>query len=188
MIYFILHSSILGVALAMDAFSVSIADAIKENNMKKAKMCLISFTYGFFQFVMPLLGYILVHTILELFTAFQAFIPWIALVLLLSLGIKNIKEGLSESEKENEVSHKGLIIQGIATSIDALSVGFTIASYSVKKAFVSSLIIALVTFVICMIGLCIGKKAGKKFSSKQNKAEIFGGIILIAIGLEIFLF
>jgi len=187
-IYFILHSIILGVALAMDAFSVSIADAIKESSMRKTRMCLIALTYGFFQFIMPLLGYFAVHTIVELFSAFQVCIPWIALALLSYLGIKSIKEGASSCEDENteveKLSHKGLLLQGIATSIDALSVGFTISNYSIISAFSASLLIALTTFIICMFGLLIGKKAGEKLG---NKAEIFGGLILIAIGLEIFI-
>lgn len=77
-----------------------------------------------------------------------------------------------------------LIVQGIATSIDALSVGFTIAEYNWVMALTASLIIAAVTFVICTAGLVIGKKFGTKLS---NKADILGGVILIAIGLEIFI-
>ena len=185
-IYFILHSIILGVALAMDAFSVSIADAIKESSMRKTRMCLIALTYGFFQFIMPLLGYFAVHTIVELFSAFQVCIPWIALALLSYLGVKSIKEGASSCEDENteveKLSHKGLLLQGIATSIDALSVGFTIEQYQFPMALTASLIIAAVTHVICIGGLALGKKFGLKLA---DKASILGGLILIGIGLEI---
>lgn len=185
---FILNSILLGVGLAMDAFSVSISNALHENKINPGRMCLIAGIYAFFQFAMPLIGWICVHTVLTLFESFQKFIPWIALVLLLFIGGKMIFEALfskeeDESENQKKISFGILIIQGIATSIDALSVGFTIADYSTLSAFVASLIIAAVTFGICMTGLVIGKKVGTKLN---KKADIIGGIILIAIGIEIF--
>ena len=88
----------------------------------------------------------------------------------------------TKNHPNEKLTFSALIIQGIATSIDALSVGFTIADYTLFFAFIASLIIALVTFIICMIGLLLGKSIGQKLS----KADIFGGIILIAIGIEIF--
>jgi manganese efflux pump family protein len=191
---FFLNSVFLGVGLAMDAFSVSIANALNEPNMRKRKMCGIAGTYGFYQFAMPMVGWICVRTIAEIFTSFQKCIPWIALILLLYIGGKMIIECTRESKSHNNSNDNKpckkavltfdiLMIQGIATSIDALSVGFTIAEYNTSAALVASLIIAVVTFIICMIGLLIGKKVGKKLS---GKAEVFGGIILIAIGIEIF--
>ena len=190
---FFINSVLLGVGLAMDAFSVSIANALNEPDMRKSKMYGVAGTYGFFQFAMPMIGWICVHTIAEKFKAFQKFIPWIALILLLYIGGKMIiecakehkaqKENDNAAEKKSTLTFGTLMIQGIATSIDALSVGFTIAGYNTVAALVSSLIIAVVTFIICMVGLLIGKKVGEKLS---GKAEIFGGIILIAIGIEIF--
>ena len=183
----IFNSILLGVGLAMDAFSVSIANAINENGMKKGRMCSIAGVYAFFQFSMPMIGWICVHTIAEYFTAFQKFIPWIALILLLYIGGKMIIEaarGENEAGAEDKVLSAGvLFIQGVATSIDALSVGFTIADYGTLQAVGSSLIIAVVTFFICLSGLLIGKKAGEKLS---DHAGILGGVILIAIGIEIF--
>lgn len=192
-IMFFINSIALGVGLAMDSFSVSIANAIAEPQMKKSKMCGVAGIYAFFQFAMPMTGWLCVHTIAEKFTVFQKFIPWIALILLLYIGIKMIIECILENKKadsqvESDPAVKSitpglLIIQGIATSIDALSVGFTIADYNWLAALIASLIIAVVTFAICMIGLLLGKKASDKLGSG---AEIVGGVILILIGIEIF--
>lgn len=184
-ILFFVNSAALGVGLAMDAFSVSMANGLNEVNMKKNRMFLIAGTFAFFQFAMPMIGWICVHTIVEYFNSFQAFIPWIALILLLFIGGSMLKEGFDQDteEEEKKVGKGALLVQGIATSIDALSVGFTIAEYDLTMALVASLIIAVVTFVICWCGLEIGKKFGTKLS---NKASILGGVILILIGLEIF--
>ena len=183
---FFANSVALGAGLAMDAFSVSMANGLNEPKMKKNRMALIAGTFAFFQFAMPMIGWICVHTIVEYFHSFQTLIPWIALILLCFIGGSMLKEGFENKveEEEKHVGKSALFMQGIATSIDALSVGFTIASYDFFMAFVCSLIIAVVTFVICIVGLGIGKKFGTKLS---NKASILGGVILIAIGLEIFI-
>ena len=184
---FFLNSILLGVGLAMDAFSVSVVNGLNEPFMRKRKMCCVAGTFAFFQALMPMIGWICVHTILQYFKVFEKFIPWIALILLVMIGGHMLIEGLRNKEEEVEYTRLGvkvLIVQGIATSIDALSVGFTIASYGWVMAIVCALIIAVVTFVICMVGLRIGKKVGTKFS---NKANILGGVILILIGIEIFI-
>lgn len=176
----------LGVGLAMDAFSVSLANGLHEPEMRKKKMCGIAGVFAIFQALMPMAGWICVHTIVRYFKAFEKFIPWIALILLLFIGGKMLFEGINGDGNEMEASKVGfgaLMVQGIATSIDALSVGFTIVDYGLLRAVVASLIIAAVTFVICMIGLIIGKKVGTKISGKAN---ILGGVILIFIGIEIF--
>ncbi len=186
---FFVNSVLLGVGLAMDAFSVSIVNALSESQMKKSRMCFISGVYAFFQFAMPMIGWICVHTIVEYFSKFETFIPWIALCLLLWIGGKMIWEAVLcdyENEESNDcvkLTFATLMIQGVATSIDALSVGFTIADYGFLMALVASLIIAGVTFIICMTGLLIGKKAGDKLGAK---ATLFGGLILVGIGIEIF--
>ena len=184
--FFVFKSVLLGVGLAMDAFSVSLANGLNEPAMHKKKMCVIAGTFGFFQALMPMIGWVCVHTIIEYFKMFEKFIPWIALILLLFIGGKMVKEGIQDGAEEVEKAKVGalaLLIQGIATSIDALSVGFTIAEYDFIMALTCSLIIAAVTFVISFTGLILGKKCGTKFS---NKATILGGAILIAIGIEIF--
>ena len=186
---FFFNSILLGIGLAMDAFSVSLANGLEEPDMKKYRMCFMAGIYAFFQFAMPMIGWICVHTIIKYFEKFELLVPWIALILLLYIGGKMIWEAFHDKQDEETDNQKTklifsvLLLQGIATSIDALSVGFTIADYGLIMAFVASLIIAVVTFVICMIGLLIGKKAGQYLSSK---ATILGGIILILIGIEIF--
>ncbi len=185
---FYLTAVLLGIGLAMDAFSVSIANGLNEPKMKIKRMCLIAGVFAGFQFVMPIIGWFCVHTAVEHFKVFELFIPWIALILLGFIGGKMLYEGFKHiNEPDDSASYTGavaLFVQGVATSIDALSVGFTISHYNTPMAFTSATIIAAVTFVICMSGLVIGKKFGDKLS---NKAQILGGAILIAIGIEIFL-
>ena len=183
---FFVNSLLFGVGLAMDAFSVSMANGLNEPKMSRKKMCLIAGTFGVFQAAMPMLGWICVHTIAQLFTSFEKFIPWIALILLLYIGGKMLLDGIRHKDEEEptKVGFVALMIQGVATSIDALSVGFTIADYDWLTALIEALIIAVVTFIICIAGLFIGRKFGTKLS---NKAQILGGVILIGIGIEIFI-
>ena len=200
---FILQSVLLGIGLAMDAFSVSIANGLNEPAMRKSRMTGMAAVYAFFQFMMPMTGWICVHTIAERFRIFQKCVPWIAFFLLAFIGGKMLLEGwqtgkstadpadagpnLSDSARTQasvsfRLSVSALLVQGIATSIDALSVGFTIAEYHAVDAFLCSLIIAFVTFWICMGGLLFGRRLGSHFS---GKAGLVGGLILIGIGLGI---
>ena len=182
----VINSVLLGVGLAMDAFSGSMANGLSEPDMKTSRMSAMAGIYAFFQFAMPMIGWFCVTTIANLFMSFQKFIPWIALLLLLYIGGKMLIEGIKGEEEDDDkekLTLAVLIVQGIATSIDALSVGFTIADYNTLEAFAASLIIAVVTFIICMVGLKLGKKFGTKLAGKAN---ILGGIILIGIGIEIF--
>ena len=184
---FFFTSIMLGVGLAMDAFSVSLANGMNEPKMKKLRMSAVAGTFAFFQFAMPMIGWICVSTIAQAFTSFQKFIPWIALALLCFIGGKMLYEGIKNKDSGEEKPAVGiwaLIVQGVATSIDALSVGFTISNYSLLQALVACLVIAVVTFSICFVGLFLGKKFGTKLS---NKASILGGVILILIGIEIFI-
>ena len=184
---FYLTSIGLGVALAMDAFSVSLANGLNEPCMRERKMCGIAGMFAFFQALMPMLGWVLVHTLVGIFSVFERFIPWIALGLLAYIGVKMLIEGI-RNEDECPCSQKGLgfwalVVQGIATSIDALSTGFTIATYNWMAAILCALIIGVLTFIICMIGLYIGRRSGTKLA---GKAGILGGVILIVIGIWIF--
>ena len=185
-VMFFLNSILLGVGLAMDAFSVSLANGLSEPAMPRRRMCLIAGTFAFFQALMPMTGWLCVHTLVEHFRAFERLVPWIALVLLLYIGGSMLWEGLrgGGAEVSSALGFGTLLLQGVATSIDALSVGFTIAEYGAVMALVCSLIIAAVTFMICMAGLRIGRRMGTKLA---GKASILGGVILIAIGLEIFI-
>ena len=182
---FWINSILLGIALAMDAFSVSAADALNEPDMTRSRSCLIAGTFAGFQFAMPMIGWICVHTVALYFTAFQKAVPWIAVILLGYLGIKMILEGRQKEEAEETDHHLaagGLLMQGVATSIDALSVGFAIEEYTPWGAFLCAVVIAVVTFFICLAGLAAGKKLGMVVKSG---AHILGGCILLFIGIRI---
>ena len=196
---FIINSILLGIGLAMDAFSVSCVSGLREPRMARGRMALIAGTFAFFQFFMPVAGWFCVHTIVEYFRIFERAIPWIALGLLLFIGGGMLREGLAESAASHDdaageslqtagehgvLTPTALFLQGIATSIDALSVGFTIERYGWPQALTASAIIAVVTFAICVGGLLIGRRFGTKLS---GKASILGGAILVLIGVEIFI-
>ena len=187
----LITSFFLGIGLAMDAFSVSLANGLNEPCMCKRKMCGIAGMFAFFQALMPLIGWVCIHTVVQYFKFFEKLIPWIALVLLCFIGGKMLYEGIKckgEGDCEcgcgKRLAFGALVVQGIATSIDALSVGFTIAEYDLASALLSALVIAAVTFVICLGGILIGRKVGTRFA---DKAGILGGAILIIIGIEIFI-
>ena len=183
---FFLVSIMFGLGLAMDAFSVSLANGMNEKRMGVGRMCKIAGIFAFFQALMPLLGWVAVHTVLEYFNGFAKFIPYIALALLSYIGGKMIYEGMKKDCdcEDCAVGLWGLIVQGIATSIDALTVGLDIGSYNIVEALVCVLVIAIVTFIICMFGVYAGKKFGNMLS---NKATVFGGVILVCIGIYIFI-
>ncbi|MBO5111236.1 MAG: manganese efflux pump [Clostridia bacterium] len=184
---FFFNSILLGVGLAMDAFSVSLANGLSEPCMKRQKMCGVAGIFAFFQALMPMIGWVCVHTIAHYFAAFEKLIPWIALVLLCYIGGKMLYDGIKHKDKPcdgKKVTLSALLVQGVATSIDALSVGFTIADYEWYAAVLAAVLIAAVTFIICFAGVFIGKHAGTKLAGKSG---ILGGVILIAIGIEIFL-
>ena len=187
---FFFNSVLFGVGLAMDAFSVSVANAIADPGMKHGQRLRIAGCFAIFQILMPLLGWLCVRTIAESFTAFEKFIPWIALLLLLWIGGKMLLEGIRGGAEEEAAGEKKtlgrgtLLLQGVATSIDALSVGFTIEQYPFAAALTESLIIGAVTLAICLAGLLLGRTIGRKL---DRIAPILGGLILIGIGFEIFL-
>ena len=203
---FFVNSVLFGVGLAMDAFSVSVANGLREPHMARRRMALIAGTFAFFQIVMPLAGWLCVHTIASIFTSFQAFVPWIALILLLFIGGKMVLEALRGGEDActscgkhgaacegcerksavKRLAFSVLLVQGLATSIDARSVGFTIAGYGLLMAVIASLVIAAVTFGICMTGLLIGRAAAST-RVLTGRAQLAGGILLILIGIEIFI-
>ena len=189
---FFLSAALLGLGLAMDACAVSMANGLKEPCMKVGKISLIALLFAFFQAAMPLFGWVCVHTVVEKFQAFGNAVPFIALGLLGFIGGKMLYEGLTHKDCEEQdscgcakpLNFFALIVQAIATSIDALSVGFTIAEYNFTEALVAVAVIALVTFITCFVAVFLGKKFGTKLG---NKAEVLGGLILIGIGIEIFI-
>ncbi|MBQ8090191.1 MAG: manganese efflux pump [Pyramidobacter sp.] len=185
---FFVNSALLGVGLAMNAFSVSLVNGLNELDMGMARAWRVSGVYAFFQWFMPMAGWLCVRLAVEKFKAFEPFIPWIAFLLLLWIGGEMLLEGLRGSEHcetaNSVLTPWTLFVQGIATSIDALSVGFAIASYDWKAAMTASLIIAGVTWLICRASLALGRMMGTRLS---GRAGVLGGIILIAIGAEILL-
>ena len=184
---FFFNSILLGIGLAMDAFSVSLANGLNEPGMRPRKMCLAAGVFGVFQGVMPLIGWVCIHTLVQYFSALEALIPWVALILLCYIGGKMLFEGIKCKDGACEitkVTFVGVLVQGVATSIDALSAGLDFAEYNLGEALVAALVIAVVTFAICIAGIILGKKFGTKLA---GKAGILGGSILIFIGLEIFI-
>lgn len=186
---FFIQSALLGAGLAMDAFSVSLANGLREPRMRGSRMLNIAGIYALFQFLMPMLGWFCVHNIVALFSSLERLIPWIALLLLGWIGGNLLLEGLRERRAESPpqrrpVGLRELLAQGLATSIDALSVGFTIERYDLPTAGLASGIIGGVTLLICLAGLLLGRRAGTRLS---RHASLLGGVILIAIGFKIFL-
>ena len=211
---FFIASILLGVGLAMDAFAISIANGISRPDARRRYAVKIAAVYAFFQFAMPMIGWVMVHEAVKALGAFNKLVPWIALALLTFLGGRMILEGIrcgkskadvcSDSDivknsnadvcskaavskasetQPAELTGMTLFMQGVATSIDALSTGFTISSYGVKAGLVCSVIIAVVTWIMCFIGMRIGTKVGELFSAH---ATIVGGVILVIIGIEVF--
>ena len=183
MVKVIITSIFLGIGLAMDACAVSMANGLKETNMKLRKTIFIALMFGLFQGLMPLIGYLVGSNVL---TKIEWIIPWAALGILGFLGGKMIFDGIKGEEEvdDKSLTLKVIFIQAIATSIDALSVGFTISDYSIVEALVCVGCVALITFAICVGAVFIGKNFGTKLG---NKAVLIGGIILIVIGIEIFI-
>lgn len=180
----IITSALLGIGLAMDACAVSMADGLKEPKMKINKQLLIALMFGLFQGLMPFIGYLFGCQFL---TKIEWIIPWVALILLGYIGASMLIGGIKnkeEDEDDKDLTFKVLFVQAIATSIDALSVGFSIADYTLIEAVICVSFIAVITFAICVAAVYIGKKFGTKLG---NKAEILGGIILLSIGIEIFI-
>lgn len=171
---------ILAVALAMDSVAVSIAIGSKYKDLLISKALFAAAVFGFFQGAMPIAGYFIGISFADYV---QAYDHWIAFVLLVGLGGKMLYEAY-QNEFDDEVtdlSTKTLITLAIATSIDAMAIGVTFAFLQTDILTAAS-VIALVTFVLCVIAVYIGKKLG---SLLESKAEMIGGIILIGLGCKI---
>ncbi|WP_323735454.1 manganese efflux pump MntP family protein [Methanosphaera sp. ISO3-F5] len=173
---------LIAVALAMDAFSVSITKGFTQKELTNTQILWYGIFFGGFQAIMPLLGYFCGSTI----SSFIAFIaPLIGFILLLIIGLNMIRESLSNDEEEitDKFSFKEVTLLAIATSIDAFAVGLTFAFINTNPLF-PSFLIGIVAFLFSIIGIYIGKKLGNIFG---DKFQIIGGIILIIIGIKILL-
>jgi putative Mn2+ efflux pump MntP len=185
---FIINAVLFGAALAMDAFSVALTNGMSSPCMKFKRMLLIAGTFAFFQAAMPLAGWFLVTRLIDVFNVLSPAVPYVALALLSFIGGKMIFDALRPSDDEEKdctgaaLTIPALLLQGLATSIDALSVGLTISHLTFPYALLEAGIIAAVTLAICLIGIVLGKKFGTHLGKKAN---ILGGVILIAIGFEI---
>ncbi len=179
----ILELLLLAVGVSMDAFAVAICKGFALRGVRLRHCLWVGLWFGAFQALMPLAGYLLGVQFRALITAVD---HWIAFALLAFLGIKMIWEALSQKQEEcpdDSLSARHMLVLAIATSIDALALGVTFAFLQVQliPAVCS---IGLTTFVISAVGVKLGSKFGEAF---KNKAELFGGIILIGIGLKILL-
>ena len=177
---------LLGVGLAMDAFAVSVCKGLCMKQLNYKHSLIIALFFGGFQALMPLLGFYLGTFFEEYITKFD---HWIAFVLLLYIGAKMLYETFTSDEEvvcpvDPKLDIKELLLMAIATSIDALAVGITLSFYEDTNIFADISIIGCTTFVIAFAGVVIGNKFGTKF---KKKAEIFGGVILILIGVKILL-
>lgn len=177
----VIQSVFLGVSLAMDASAVSMTNGLMEPKMKKSKMLLIALMFGIFQGVMPLLGYLFG----SIFSKWiEDAIAIIGFLILAFLGGKMIYGAIkhNDDEEHKPLTFKTIFIQAIATSIDALTVGVVYVGSPALEVYVTFMLIAVITSLLCFVAILIGKKFGDKLS---NKAEIFGGVILICIALKI---
>ena len=184
---FLIDNLLLGAGLAMDAFSVSVANGLRDPHMQHRERYRIAGVFAFFQFLMPVLGWLGIRLIMSAFAAFHRAVPWIALILLGFIGGKMVLEGIRGGNEEAEpvsLAWSTLLLQGIATSIDALSAGFALAEYTAVQTLLSGLIIAAVTLTLCLIGVRAGQKAGQYLT---RWASVAGGLILIGIGIKIFI-
>ena len=188
----------LGVALAMDAFSVSLTNGLAEPCGTKRRAATIAGIFAGFQTAMPLIGWLLVSTVAQQFEQIVPAIPYVGFAILLYIGGKMLLEGIGDIREKKKAREAGeepaqvcaitrttltaLLIQGVATSIDALSCGFDFVVYDWTQALIASAIIGVLTFGICFAGVLIGRKFGTKLA---EKAMLFGGCILIAIGIKI---
>lgn len=178
----ILEILLIAIGLAMDAFAVSICKGLSMKKMNWKKAIIVAGYFGVFQGLMPIIGYLLGATFESLVSQID---HWIGFILLSFIGINMIKDGISsEIDNYNDcVNFKTMIVLAVATSIDALVVGITFAFLN-TNIIMASLIITVITFIICVIGVKIGNKFGNKY---EKKAEIAGGAILIIIGIKILL-
>lgn len=171
---------ILAVGLAMDAFAVSICKGLSLGKIKWKHMCIAGAWFGGFQALMPLIGYFLGSFFADMITKYD---HWIAFMLLVFIGISMIKEAFGEEEIDACMDVKCMFLLAVATSIDALAVGVTFAFMKVN-IIAAVLLIGIITFICSAVGIKIGSVFGTKY---RAKAEIFGGAVLILIGLKILL-
>lgn len=179
----ILELFILAVGLSMDAFAVSVCKGLAmKKAARKAQLCCGAW-FGGFQALMPLIGYFLGSLFID---AISAIDHWIAFALLAVIGINMLREALNGEEEtaDADLSVKTMFLMAVATSIDALAVGISLAMAGVSNIFLAVLLIGVTTFVLSAIGVRVGNVFGSRY---EKKAELMGGVILILLGVKILL-
>lgn len=177
---------LLAFGLSMDAFAVSISNGIAYGNINRRMIVVTAAAFGFFQGLMPMLGYFAGVALSDLISAID---HWIALFLLGFIGTKMIVDAHQEAKNPTlqcescQFTMKILIMQAVATSIDALAVGVSFAALDVN-IFAGAALIGCITLACCLIGGILGKRFSNLFASK---ATLMGGVILVFLGLKIFL-
>ncbi|SDM88610.1 manganese efflux pump MntP family protein [Acetanaerobacterium elongatum] len=177
---------VMSIGLAMDAFAVSVSNGMCVAKMRLKQALIFAFAFGLAQGIMPCIGWLAG----QVFASYiQQIDHWVALILLSFIGVKMIVETIKELRNPKEecpaggISAKTIFIQAVATSIDALAVGVSLAAMNVDIIYAAAMI-AGVTFVICLAGAYLGKSVGRLL---KDKAEIFGGVVLILLGIKIFI-
>lgn len=188
---FFLTAAALGAGLAMDAFSVALADGLAEPRMPGGKLAGIAACFALMQGVMPLLGWVGVHVAVGLLRGLGRLIPWIALALLGGIGANMIAEAVREWRHPalpgracHSVSRGTVLLQGLATSLDALSVGLTLEGYMLPGVLLAVLMIAMITLAVCAGGLWLGRRGSQRLCWR---AELAGGLLLIGVGCHLLL-
>lgn len=190
----IVTTFVIALSLAMDAFAVSIVDGLSLKGLTKPKACFIALAFGLFQGLLPLLGHLLGTTFMSYIEEFD---HWIAFALLLLIGGKMIFDGGKEAwekrkgkeeEEERPFTFRLVLLQALATAIDAFAVGITLeSSIAPFNVWLGLLLIALVTFLLCLLGVFLGKGISRFLKGHVEIAEILGGIVLMLVGLKILL-
>lgn len=177
------------ISMSFDAMTVGAVDGVNEKNMAIRKMLLIAFVFGFMQFLMPVIGYFIGFSFKDYL---ELYIPWIAFGLLGMLSIESLVDWLIEFKKSNEeeftkekkLTYKTLLIQGVATSIDALCIGFVFLNYNIPSAMITFMIIGITTFILTTISISLANKVAGKL---EKWGGLIAAIVFIAIALKILL-
>lgn len=183
-----INTLLTSVSMSIDAMTVNATNGLKEKGMPVWKMILISLSYGIFQFIMPLIGYFIGYSFKE---ELETYIPWIAFVLLTLLAIKSLVEWIKdfrkndeEAKEEKKIGFLEVLWQDVATSIDALCIGFVYLELSIGNALIVFGIIGVVTFLLSFICVLLAKQLAKYL---EKWAGLIAAIVFFAVGLKILL-
>ncbi|MCH5163354.1 MAG: manganese efflux pump [Clostridiales bacterium] len=180
-----INGLLFGLGLAVDSFLIALTDGLDNPNVKIGKLALLAAMFAAFQILMPMLGWLCMHTVAVYVDYFDKVLSWIAFAVMLFFGVRMIVDGVKKQpleRKERDIGISAVILQCFVTSVDSLAVGFAIANYTVISALVCSIVIGSVTFIMFCLGYTVGKRFGLRFA---DAASVIGGIVFIGIGIEI---